>query len=63
VIPDDIRAFCQLCPHEAIGLEAIVAHIADEHGDGGQDYTPERWPDGGLVIDASDVPELLGGQP
>jgi hypothetical protein len=60
VIPDNIRCFCELCPHEAHGLEAIVAHLADEHGHG---HTVERWPDGGLVIDASDVPELLGDQP
>jgi len=61
VIPDDVRCFCQLCPHETVGLEAIVAHIEADHFDGGDDYTPERRPDGGLVVDASDVPELIQG--
>jgi hypothetical protein len=55
VIPEKIRCFCALCPHEAEGIEAIVAHLEQVHGC----PSAERWPDGGLVIDASDTPELL----
>lgn len=56
-VPEHLRAFCQLCPHEADSLDAIVDHLEQEHG-----HTAERWPDGGLVVDASDVPELIGGE-
>jgi hypothetical protein len=54
VIPEDVRSFCTLCPAEEIGLEAIVGHLETVHG-----MTAQRWPDGGLVVDASDTPELM----
>ncbi len=53
LIPDDVRVWCHLCPYETAGVEAIAAHMAEVHG-----LHVQRWPDGDLVVDASDVPEL-----
>lgn len=38
-IPEHLRAFCQLCPHEADSLEAIADHLEQEHG-----HSAQRWP-------------------
>jgi hypothetical protein len=55
--PDDLRWTCHLCkttqPFPTI--EDVARHLAEVHA-----MQPERWPDDGLVIDASDVPELAG---
>lgn len=53
-IPDHVKWHCELCPAVSAGAEEALRHLAEEHG-----CHPERWPDGGLVVDASDVPELL----
>lgn len=57
LIPEHILAHCQLCPTTTIGINSMAEHQEQAHG-----HIAERWPDGGLVVDASDVPELLGGQ-
>lgn len=56
LIPEHVRSHCQLCPTVEVGIEAMAAHQEQAHG-----HTVQRWPDGGLVVDASAVPELLGG--
>lgn len=54
MIPERLRTFCALCPHEADSVEEMATHLEQDHG-----LHAERWPDGGLVIDASDTPELM----
>ena len=55
-----LRWTCHLCPGEIVGtLHDMMEHLETVH-----DEHPQRWPDGALVVDMSDVPELLtGGQP
>lgn len=50
------RCFCNLCHHETVGMPAMVEHINSEH-----EHHPDaqRWPDGELVIDASDSVDVL----
>ncbi len=55
MIPANVVCFCQLCPTQVLGIEAIAEHLDAVHGE-----KAERWPDGGLVVDASEVPELIG---
>lgn len=57
LIPVDILVFCQLCPTTTIGINSMAEHLEQAHG-----QYPQRWPDGGLVVDASQVPELIGDQ-
>jgi len=54
VIPLDLLCTCELCGVEVVGLENMVSHLDAVH-----DLQAQRWPDGGLVIDASDTPELM----
>lgn len=54
MIPERLRTFCALCTAEADSVEEMVTHLEQDH-----DLRAERWPDGGLVIDASDTPELM----
>lgn len=60
-MPESMTWTCALCPdgdNSVTGaLEDVTAHLSEAHG-----MQPERWPDGGLVIDTSDVPELLLGE-
>lgn len=54
--PEDLVCHCGLCPNSTfVGVPAMVEHLESVHG-----QTAERWPDGALVVDASDVPELIG---
>lgn len=57
LIPEDIRCRCGLCPTTTVGISAMAEHLEQAHG-----QYPQRWPDGGLVVDASDVPELIGDE-
>jgi hypothetical protein len=54
VIPRRLRSVCALCGAETQSITEIVEHLEKVHG-----MQAQRWPDGGLVIDASDTPELL----
>lgn len=55
--PKNLKFFCELCPWQGRGVNKVIKHLKDAHG-----YDePERWPDGELVVDASNVPELLVG--
>lgn len=54
MIPERLRTFCALCPYEADSVAEMAAHLETDHG-----LQAERWPDGDLVVDMSDVPELL----
>ena len=57
MMPKNLKFFCELCPWQGRGAEKIIKHLKDAHG-----YSePQRWPDGGLVVDASNAPELLTG--
>lgn len=48
---------CEVCGHHMVGdFEALTEHLGT-HG-----YEPQRWPDGELVVDMSNVPELLEEQ-
>lgn len=57
-IPDQLRCFCGLCPYECDSIPAMIEHIDSDH-----EHHPDaqRWPDGGVVVDMSEVPELMGG--
>lgn len=57
IIPEHILAHCRLCPTTTIGINSMAEHLEQAHG-----QCPQRWPDGGLVVDASQVPELIGDQ-
>lgn len=58
-MPERMNWTCALCPPEACEmngtLEDVSGHLKDAHG-----MDSARWPDGGLVIDMSEVPELMG---
>lgn len=45
---------CEVCGYQMVGdFEALTVHLRT-HG-----FEPQRWPDGELVVDMSNVPELL----
>lgn len=57
-MPQRMNWTCALCP-EGEGnmngtLEDVTGHLERVHG-----MESARWPDGGLVIDMSEVPELM----
>jgi len=46
---------CWRCKRVVSGTaEDVAEHLLRRHG-----YAAARWPDGGLVVDMSEVPELL----
>lgn len=54
MMPEHIVSTCELCGVERIGISEMIAHLDEVH-----DLQAERWPDGELVVDMSDVPELM----
>ena len=53
MIPDDLPCFCFLCLHMETGIEAIAKHVEHDHG-----LEAQRWPDGRVVVEAFEFPEL-----
>lgn len=54
--PATIRIFCELCPAETFSLDEADRHATTCHPD--YDSRVQRWPDGGVVVDAT--PALEG---
>lgn len=54
MMPEHLVSTCELCGVESIGVNDMISHLDEVH-----DLQAERWPDGELVVDMSDVPELM----